>query len=325
MGFVRRSGRVAKEIRILLIGTDTAGRVFTEETQTVTLSRHGAGIISKHKLAADGMLILRFLGGSSEASIRLVGELGEDLRGFIYGVAFVDPNLDFWELKLPPPPRWHVDFAAPLQCTSCKRREVVDQSEVEADVYALADFILRFCPICGTSTQWRRADDEEVAVPVELVTVNRESTSERFPAVHEPAWSPSSEPAPASAEHGQPAGIEVTALDAPLEPLPTLATAVIARAANRRRDVRTRVSFTACVLQDGVEEIVPCGNVSRGGFSFRSGKAYLAGSDIAVALPYYPGTQPAFVRATIRHALALPNDNFHYGVMYAATNRTPRS
>jgi hypothetical protein len=78
----------------------------------------------------------------------------------VYGVAFVDPNLDFWELKFPPPPKWRVDFEAPLQCTSCQTREVVDQSEVEADVYALAEFILRFCSTCGTSTQWRRATEE---------------------------------------------------------------------------------------------------------------------------------------------------------------------
>jgi hypothetical protein len=77
MGFVRRSGRIAKEIRILLIGIDTSGCVFAEETQTVRLSRHGTGIISKHKLAADGILILRFLGGSSEVSIRLVGNLAK--------------------------------------------------------------------------------------------------------------------------------------------------------------------------------------------------------------------------------------------------------
>ena len=42
------------------------------------------------------------------------------------------------------------------------------------------------------------------------------------------------------------------------------------------------------------------------------------GSAIDVALPYYPGTQPAFVPALVRHALVLPNDSFHYGVMYAA-------
>jgi hypothetical protein len=160
MGSVRRSGRISKQIRILLTGTDTSGRVFAEETQTVTLSRHGAGVVSKHKLEPDATLSLRFLGGSSEASIRLVGQLGEDLRGYVYGVAFVDPNLDFWELKFPPPPKWRVDFEVPLQCTSCQTREVVDQSEVEADVYALAEFILRFCSTCGNSTQWRRATEE---------------------------------------------------------------------------------------------------------------------------------------------------------------------
>ncbi len=205
MGFVRRSGRVAKEIRILLIGTDTSGRVFAEETQTVTLRRHGAGIISKHKLAADGMLIMRFLGGSSEVSIRLVGELGEDLRGYIYGVAFVDPNLDFWELKLPPPPRWRVDFAAPLQCTSCKSREVVDQSEVEADVYALADFILRLCSTCRASTQWRHAEDN-VSVPAEPATLNLESTNGPSAAVYPPASTGSGATVPGSAQHLQLAG-----------------------------------------------------------------------------------------------------------------------
>ena len=324
MGFVRRSGRVAKEIRILLIGTDTSGRVFAEETRTVTLSRHGAGIISKHKLAADGMLIMRFLGGSSEVSIRLVGELGEDVRGHIYGVAFVDPNLDFWELKLPPPPGWRVDFAAPLQCTSCQSREVVDQSEVEADVYALADFVLRLCSTCGTSTQWRHAEDD-VSAPAEPATLNLESTNGPSAAMYPPALTGPGATVPGSAHHLHLAGNEVADLDAPFEPLPIAATAVAARKANRRRDVRSRVSFTACVVQDGVEEIVECGNVSKGGFSFRSRKAYLAGSDIDVALPYYPGTTPAFVLATIRHALVLPNNNFHYGVMYVATNRIPRS
>ncbi len=85
------------------------------------------------------------------------------------------------------------------------------------------------------------------------------------------------------------------------------------------------MSFTACLRQDSVDEIVECANISRGGFSFRSRKSYLAGSDIEVALPYYPGTQPAFVRATVRHSLVLPNNNFHYGVKYAATSRIPKS
>jgi hypothetical protein len=38
--------------------TDTLGRVFSEETRTVVLSRHDAGILSKHKIAPDESLSL---------------------------------------------------------------------------------------------------------------------------------------------------------------------------------------------------------------------------------------------------------------------------
>jgi hypothetical protein len=127
-------------------------------------------------------------------------------------------------------------------------------------------------------------------------------------------------------QHRRLAGVEIAVPEAlPPEPLSPVATAAVAHSANRRHDVRTRVSFTACVRQDSVDEIVECANISRGGFSFRSRKSYLAGSDIEVALPYYPGTQPAFVRATVRHSLVLPNNSFHYGVKYAATSRIPKS
>jgi len=102
MGSARCSGRIAKKTRVLLIGTDTSGCVLVEETQTVTLSPHGVGV-SKHKLVPDVMLILRFLGGNSEASIRRIGLMGKDIRGYVHGVASVDPNLDFWELRFPPP------------------------------------------------------------------------------------------------------------------------------------------------------------------------------------------------------------------------------
>jgi PilZ domain len=323
MGFARRSGRIAKQIRILLIGTDTSGRVFAEETQTVTLSRHGAGVISKHDLAADGMLILRFLGGNTEVSLRLVGQLGEDVRGYVYGVTFVDPNLDFWELKFPAPPRWSLDFDTPLHCSSCQNREMVDQSEVEADVYALAQSILRFCSHCGVSTQWRRATEDRAPGPAKSAPVIP------FPGRTEGGDShmrlPSGEPGqgkltPSSTSTGVAVAVPQAT---PQGPLPSASTAVMARAANRRRDVRTRVSFTVCVRQEGEEEIVECGNISKGGFSFRSRKTYVAGSAIEVALPYYPGTELMFVGARVRHALVLPNNNFHYGAIYASTKPIP--
>jgi hypothetical protein len=319
MGKVRRSGRIAKEIRILLLGMDCNGTVFSEETQTVTLSRHGAGIISKHKLAMDGLLIMRFSGGSTETAIRLVGQLGQDARGFVYGVAFVDEEEDFWELKFPPPPVWSVNVDGPMQCDSCKQCEVVDQSEVEADVFALSESILRYCIYCGTPTVWRRVPDgvvaskmQQAAEGVVEVSATRVSSGAvtRVPAQ-------GAQQRVASGSRPRLAGAELLVSDAlPELALPPAASAVVAKAANRRKDVRTRVTFSACVRYQESEEIVDCVNLSKRGFAFRSRKQYPAGEEILAAVPFYVGTPPSFVTASIRHVTALPGFHYQYGVMY---------
>src|ERR1700682_1706277 len=55
----RRSGRIAKEIAIVLLGTDTTGKMLSEETKTVVLSRHGAGVVSRYRFSPDALLTLR--------------------------------------------------------------------------------------------------------------------------------------------------------------------------------------------------------------------------------------------------------------------------
>src|SRR2546430_9964138 len=73
---VRRSNRIAKEIAILLVGSDMEGKMFSEQTKTVLLSRHGAGIVSQYALSAEQELILRRLDTNKEAEVRVVGNLG---------------------------------------------------------------------------------------------------------------------------------------------------------------------------------------------------------------------------------------------------------
>jgi hypothetical protein len=312
MGKVRRSGRIAKEIRILLLGMDSSGTVFSEETHTVTLSRHGAGIISKHKLATDGLLIMRFSGGSTETAIRLVGQLGQDTRGFVYGVAFVDEEEDFWELKFPPPSTWNIELDGPMQCDSCKRREVVDQSEVEADVFALSESILRYCIDCGTPTVWRRATRD-------VVTPKLQPSAQAGVALNSSRALLITGMQPQGQNGARPrlAGAESLVGDPLPEPaLPPAASAVVAKAANRRKDVRTGVHFSACIRHENSEEIVECANLSKRGFAFRSRKRYPVGGEIEVAVPFYAGTPPTFVQGSVRHVTALPNHNFQYGVMY---------
>jgi hypothetical protein len=155
---LRRSGRIPKEIAILLFGSDMQGRFLSEETKTIVLSRHGAGIVSTHKLSAEEELTLRRLDNGKETPIRLVGLIGSQTNTYTYGVAFPDPTIDFWGIGFPLPTE--SDPLASrflLECSICKMRETVDHNEIESDVYAVSETILRHCKGCQRSTPWRRA------------------------------------------------------------------------------------------------------------------------------------------------------------------------
>src|SRR5260370_422519 len=85
---MRRSGRIPKEIAILLVGSDLEGKVFSEQTKTVVLSLHGAGIVSQYKLVPEQELILRRLDTNSETEIRIVGQIGSQADNYTYGANF---------------------------------------------------------------------------------------------------------------------------------------------------------------------------------------------------------------------------------------------
>ena len=317
---LRRSGRIAKEIPILLVGTDLKGKVFSEETKTVLLSRHGAGIVSRHKISPDGFLTLRLAGSSKEADIRLVGPMGTRGDGCVFGVAFRDPELDFWEIEFPPPSsagdQGQLEGLT-LECTLCHGREFVQQSDVETDVYAVNESILRHCANCGLTTNWTKARAGDSSGSRPLL-----STS--------PAARPSGMVKRDSLNRQlfDEEAVTNIALEL-LEPEPALEPVLPGQSAekqNRRRDVRTRVNFTACIRHPAAgEEMVECDNISRGGFSFRSQKQYPKDSMVQVALPYFRGSASIFVFAEIKHVKDLLGGTlFRYGAAYLKTPTVSR-
>src|SRR5271155_1796956 len=157
----RRSGRITKEIPIVLLGTDATGKVFSEETNTVVLSRHGAGVVTRYRFSPDELLTLRLPGTAKEAAIRLVGQIGGEPGRYVYGVAFVDPDPEFWPMEFPPPDRFDAtDSSTVLQCSICQSRQEIEQGEIEQDVYSVNGSILRYCDSCGTSTPWKKAEGD---------------------------------------------------------------------------------------------------------------------------------------------------------------------
>jgi hypothetical protein len=122
------------------------------------LSLHGAGIVSQYKLVPEQELILRRLDTNSETEIRIVGQIGSQSDNYTYGAAFLDPEIDFWGVKFPSLTDSEICATRLLlECSSCKGREPVDQSDLAADVFAINEGIVRFCKNCGSSTFWKQA------------------------------------------------------------------------------------------------------------------------------------------------------------------------
>jgi hypothetical protein len=163
----RRSGRIAKELPIVLLGTDATGKEFSEETITVVLSRHGAGVVTRYRFSPDERLTLRLPSSAKEAEIRLVGQIGGEPGRYVYGVTFVDPNPDFWPMEFPPPdPFEPISQQIALECSMCQTRAEMEQGDIEEDVYSVSGNILRHCAECGTSTPWKKATGEAIPAPV---------------------------------------------------------------------------------------------------------------------------------------------------------------
>ncbi len=285
---VPRSGRIPKEVGVLLTGSDADGKVFAEETRTVMLSRYGAEVVSRHTLYPEQEMILCRLDMHKEAEVRIVGKIGFQSRSYTYGVAFLDPNIIFWDVEFPP--LTELEKAARrclLECSRCKNREIVEHGDIERQVFAINDGIVRHCERCGCSTAWIRAADDA-----------------------DDKWvSPESEHEPEQAAfQAPPAESEI--------PMPAV------QPRNKRKHVRANVNFTACIRRPGFDDdVVICEDMSRGGFCFRSSKRYHVNSFIEVAVPYSAGAPSIFVPAEIVYVLDLPEKGlFRCGAAY---NRTP--
>ncbi len=292
---MRRSGRIPQEIPIFLIGTDLDGKIFSERTNTVLLSFHGASVASKHKLSPEQELVLRWPARHKETDIRVVGQLSAGNHRFTYGVSFFDPQLKFWEIEFPPLSSSEREFGIlSLVCSACQILEKIDDSSFEADICSSDGGVLRYCKRCGSSTLWKLAQPAAPAV------------GQSVPTVASPVGA-----GPYSASSIEKASSTILTLPSPAD-------IVKSPVVNRRKYPRIKVNYVAMVRHPNrADELVQCEDVSRGGLRFKARTKYFAESLIEVASPYSSGQPAIFVPAKIVFAQELPEQNlFRYGVAF---------
>ena len=156
----RWGGRISKQIPILLIGHDSDGRVFTEETHTLVLSMDGAGVVSRQRLVAEQELVLRWKEKEREADVSVVGEIAQqgDLR--TYGMAFMKTKVDFWQMEFPEADLAERPAVLLLECTGCRDAVELPNGDFAYDVCAIHGGLTRYCEECGLLTVWRQSSEQ---------------------------------------------------------------------------------------------------------------------------------------------------------------------
>jgi hypothetical protein len=158
----RRSGRIAIEIAIVLDGSDMGDKVFSEYTRTVVINRHGAGLVSRHRLAPESKLTVRRSDTNLQTEVRVVGLIESQSGAYTYGVAFLDPDFNFWGMDFPPDTDSGYQARHDLfECGRCKGRERIALDEMQSDIYAVHQVLARSCKRCGVPTVWKRIGDSD--------------------------------------------------------------------------------------------------------------------------------------------------------------------
>ncbi|MGO9642503.1 MAG: PilZ domain-containing protein [Candidatus Acidiferrales bacterium] len=281
----RSSDRVTLTFRLEALGTDQSGQPFAEPARTQLVSRGGAELVLKRRLAVGQSLRLRLpsaagrLAGRNsasapaegrEAEARVVAQLGGHPEGFAYGVALADPSAPLWDVTIPPLAASHLAMARLLmECVHCRSREVAYLDERELREFDLHQIVARSCRSCGVSTLWQPAAQEGMPKPSELERASRKSAPESFS-------------------------------------LP-------------RTNSRVRAILQACIHRPGEpDEIVVCENVSPTGLCFRSRRGYPPGTSLSVAVPFSPEGANIFIPAEIIYQQALPAIGLsRHGVAYS--------
>ncbi len=164
----RRSDRVHVELRIQLSGVDAAGKIFTEQTRTLVVNRHGAKVVSQNVLLPQQAISLRCIRTGQETLARVTGQIDHHGNEIHYGLEISDLSANIWGIEFPE--LAESDLAAGrvlLECLGCHVQQIIHLDAFALEVLVANQCLVRPCSRCTDRrvSVWKRPSLEEIDVP----------------------------------------------------------------------------------------------------------------------------------------------------------------
>jgi PilZ domain len=161
---IRQSDRITLRLQVEASWFGSNGVVTTQPAHTMLVSRNGGVLRLPEKLFTGQEITLhRKLEGDQTKSTRarIVAEIDREPEGFIYAVAMLEPQADFWNIEFPSLHQAEEALARLLmECSFCQRREVVYLNEMEVKSFEIRKCVARLCRHCDAPSIWVEAATE---------------------------------------------------------------------------------------------------------------------------------------------------------------------
>lgn len=164
----RRTDRVSIAMPISVSGTDPAGKPFSEDASTVTVSQYGAAIALKREISPGRNITIRRLRTPTprEAECHVIGKIGSQADLHVFSVTFLQPSVGFWDIYFPALPA-DIETAGRIfvMCQGCSTRRIVHLNTQQLTAYQSSHRISYPCENCGKSTVWVEPKQEGAKSP----------------------------------------------------------------------------------------------------------------------------------------------------------------
>src|SRR5215813_10616591 len=166
---MRQSDRVTLRLPLEASWVGGTGMVCRLNAQTLLVSRNG-GVVRVQDAFSPGqeLTLRRPLEGDSIKTVRarVVAEIDREPEGFLYAIHILEPRADFWDIEFPAPHNGEEALARLLmECSFCRRREVVYLNELELKSFEARKAIARICKVCDAPAIWVEAQSDAATAP----------------------------------------------------------------------------------------------------------------------------------------------------------------